>query len=97
MPDDELYGGTLEAFADSMAEEMEKALNQVRVEAGLDPFPIGDPDRDRDRRLLFIAIARGIINHLEKKEKAFMVTVNSGAHTHTGHPDIQVKRPPELP
>lgn len=88
----ELYGGTIAAFADSMADEIEKALNQVRVEEGLAALTAGD----RDRRLLFIAIARGVINHLQKKQEAVAVTVTNG-HTYHGHATISVRRPPELP
>lgn len=88
----ELYGGTIGSFADSMAEEMEKALNQVREEEGMSALPTGD----RDRRMLFIAIARGVINHLQKKQEGLTVSVTDG-HTHEGHTTINVKRPPELP
>lgn len=93
-----LYGGKLDAFAGSMAEEMEKALNQVRTEQGMAALPTGD----RDRRMLFIAIARGIINHLEKKQTAFTIEYgNTGAgtdqHNHEGYTKIKVKRPPEDP
>ena len=89
----ELYGGTLANFADSMAEEIEKALNQVRGEAGLPPLAPGD----RDRRILFIAIARGMINHLKKHEAAFQVSVSvSGEHAHGASTVIQVKKPVDL-
>ncbi len=87
-----LYGGTINAFADSMAEEIEKALNQVRAEEGMSALPTGD----RDRRMLFIAIARGIINHLQKKQEALAVSV-TGVHSHDANTVINVKRPPELP
>lgn len=86
----ELYGGSFTDFVDSMAAEMETALNQVRGEAGLPPLPLGD----RDRRILFIAIARGVINHLKKHEVAFQVSVSvSGEHGHGASTVIQVKSP----
>jgi hypothetical protein len=88
----ELYGGTIDEFADSMAEEMEKALNQVRDKEGLSALPTGD----KDRRMLFIAIAWGVINHLQKKQEGVTVSVTDG-HTHNGHATIKVKQPPELP
>jgi hypothetical protein len=85
----ELYGGTLANFADSMAEEIEKALNEVRVEAGLPDLPPGD----RDRRILFIAIARGVIHHMKKHEAAFQVSVGvSAEHGHGASTVIQVKQ-----
>ncbi len=83
----ELYGGGVDdgAYADSMAEEMEKALNQVRGEEDLLPLPAGD----RDRRMLFIAIARGVINHLEKKKQAFTIKEDGvDNHDHGGYVEI---------
>lgn len=88
---DELNGGSLGSFADSMADEIEKALNEVRKEAGMDPLPTSDAT---DRHMLFVAIARGVIKHLKAKEKAFQIKVDSDAHTHTGSLSIQVKSPP---
>lgn len=83
---DELYGGNLADYEDSMAEEMEIALNQVRGEAGLDSLPSGDTDR----QMLFIAIARGVINHLQKMKNAFEIQVN-GPLPETIYPEIKVK------
>ena len=83
-----LYGGSISDFTDSMAEEIETALNQVRVEEGLEALALGD----KDRRMLFIAIARGVINHLKKKEQAFQVHVD-GTHPADGFPTIDVKEP----
>ncbi len=88
----ELYGGTIDAFSGSMAEEIEKALNEVRIEEDMAALPIGD----KDRRMLFIAIARGVINHLKEKEGAF--TIRQGGadtHDHEGFTEIKVKPPPE--
>jgi hypothetical protein len=87
-----LYGGAIEDFADSMAAEMETALNEVRGEEGLSALPTGD----QDRRMLFIAIARGVINHLRKKQEAFAVTVTDGTLTFSGTATIDVKPPPEV-
>ncbi len=91
----ELYGGKVDGFADSMAEDMEKALNQVREEQDMVELPIGD----KDRRMLFIAIARGVINHLEKKQEAFTIIADNGnaGHEHGGFTEIKVKRPPDVP
>lgn len=84
----ELYGGSLADFEDSMAEEIEQALNAVRAEEGMEPVPPGK----RDMRMLFIAISRGVINHLKKNEQAFQVSVD-GVHPAQGFPEIQVKEP----
>ena len=69
---DTLYGGSLKDFSDSMAEEIEIAYNAVLAEAGKNPLP--DAGR-QDRRMLFLAIARGVVNHLVKKEQAISVTL----------------------
>ncbi len=70
MTDTALYSGKLDAFAGSMAEEIENAYNQVLGEAGKDK--LGDSGQ-QDRRILFIAIARGVINHLVKHQGAITV------------------------
>lgn len=85
MPNGELYGGTLADFdpanpmaqTDNMAQEIETALKDVRVEAGITQALPSGPDA-QDMRLLFIAIARGVIQHLAKNPAAFQVTVHSG-------------------
>jgi hypothetical protein len=67
-----LYGGRISDFADSMAEEIESAYNAVLQENGKDLLPTADAD---DRRMLFVAIARGVINHLQKKQTAITVVL----------------------
>lgn len=95
-----LYGGKINAFANSMAEEMEKALNEVRGEENMTSIPIGD----RDRRMLFIAISRGVINHLKNKEQAFTIkgsdtgtSTSTSTHNHDGYTKIEVKLPSDVP
>jgi len=76
--DNQLYGGKINTdtdshlFEDSMAEEIEKAYNAVLAENGKAPLPSADAN---DRRMLFVAISRGVINHLQKKQKAITVTL----------------------
>jgi hypothetical protein len=60
-------------FADSMAEAMEEALNQLLSDEGKPTVPTDDTEETRDRRILFVAIARGVINHLVDNEDAFTV------------------------
>jgi hypothetical protein len=83
--DNQLYGGSISDFADSMAQEIENAYNAVLAENGKNPLPSGDT---LDRRMLFIAISRGVINHLQKKQKAINVTIPSDALGKTVTPDI---------
>jgi len=65
-----------------MAKEIETAFQFIRsaglpVGAGItQPLPSGA--NAQDMRLLFVAIARGVIQHLVKNPEAFRVTVQSG-------------------
>jgi hypothetical protein len=81
----QLYGGTLADFdtADNMAKEMEKAFAAVRQSAGIsDALPTGA--NANDMRMMFIAIATGVINHLRNNPKAFAVEVTDGTFTLDG-------------
>lgn len=102
-----LYAGSLASFAGSMAEAIEQALDQTLLEAGLPPMPdplTADANELRSRRILFLAIARGVINYLRQNEDAFQLHFDSGGHshpfgssgehTHSGHATIQVKTLP---
>jgi hypothetical protein len=75
----QLYGGTLGDFdtVDNMAKEIENAFAAVRASAGItDPLPTGA--NARDMRMMFIAIATGVINHLKNNPNAFAVQVADG-------------------
>jgi hypothetical protein len=62
------------AFAGSMAEAMENALNELLDEAGMPTFDVDDNSPEtRDRRRLFVAIARGIVRHLDDNDAAFVI------------------------
>ena len=82
----QLYGGSLDDFEGSMAAEIEDALRDVRAEEGLDP-----PPDDDARRMMFVAIARGVIAHLQKNEAAFRIHVASPLPRDTT-PQIQVRQ-----
>lgn len=56
----------LHGFAGSMAEEMEKAFREE----------LGRNISDRHLRLIFVAVARGVVRHLRKNPTAFKVQVN---------------------
>ena len=87
----QLYGGSLGTFdiEDSMAKNIEKELSDLRIAEGLGPLPAGDA---RDRRIFFIAIARGVLKHLKDKEDAFQVTVAvNGVHNHNATTSIDLK------
>jgi hypothetical protein len=81
----QLYGGSLNDLAKSLAAEIEDALREVRFEAGLDP-----PPDDEDRRMLFIAIGRGVVAHLKSQQAAFKIHVGTSLPLDTS-PNIEVR------
>ena len=86
-PDHQLYAGTLTDLANSMAKEIEDALVALRAAGELPPIP---PSALPDLRMLFVAVAQGVVTHLKENEQAFAVTVN-GTNPATGHPTIKVR------
>jgi hypothetical protein len=82
----ELYAGTLTNFNDSMAKAIEDALTNL-----IGPLPSAPPAVIQDRRVLFVAIAEGVINHLKAKQEAFVITVDIGPSDVEVTPVIQVK------
>jgi hypothetical protein len=85
---DQLYGGSLQDFTDSMAEEIEKAYNQILVSRG--KAPLGSEGAE-DRRTLFIAIARGVIQHLKSKQTAFDIAIPAGSNAKQVTPVIKLR------
>ena len=68
-------------FKDSMAAAIEVALSKVLVGEGFPPISLGtNSSDDRDRRLIFVAIAQGVVEYLCAKDEAFRVRT-----TITGH------------
>lgn len=66
-------------FAGSMAKAMEDALNELLSdEEGREPVSTENTSETRDRRIMFVAIARGILRHLDANQAAFDVTDNDG-------------------
>jgi hypothetical protein len=83
---DRLYGGTLVDFdtTDNMARAIEDAYRQVRINAGItQPLPSGP--NAQDMRLLFLAVARGVIQHLAAHPQAFEVRVTLDTNGHPSH------------
>jgi len=85
----ELYAGTLADFDDSMAKAIEDALVQL-----LGPLPSAPEKLVQDRRALFIAISRGVIDHLKSKEAAFKIDFHVGPKHVVTNPNIVVKPSP---
>ena len=61
------------AYADSMAAEIEKQLNSLLGDDGLPGLPMDNSPESRDRRRLFVAIARGVVKHLDNKRLAIRI------------------------
>ena len=77
-------------FVNSMADEMDKALRDLMILDGLPPLKTDPNDPEtRDRRRLFVAIARGIAKHLNDQESAFRITL-PGPGPVVVTPDIDV-------
>jgi hypothetical protein len=65
------------AFADSMAKAMEDALNILLDQEGNPKVPVDNTRESRDRRTMFLAISRGIIDHLVTNQAAFVIRDNA--------------------
>jgi hypothetical protein len=65
-------------FENSMAQAIERALNELLVDEGRDPLSTANTTATRDRRLLFVAIAQGVVNHLVDNADAFRIEDNDG-------------------
>lgn len=67
------------AFMGSMAAEIEAELNRLLTNDHLDPLPMDESAETRDRRRLFVAIARGVVRHLVENRTAITVALGGGA------------------
>ena len=57
-------GADTSVFDGSMAARIESELNLLLINDGLDPLPLDLTHDTRERRRLFVAIARGVLGHL---------------------------------
>lgn len=65
-------------FVNSMAAEIENQLSLLMTNDGLPPLSMDLSDQSvRDRRRLFVAIARGVVLHLAANEDAFVIGTNN--------------------
>ncbi|MGB5569704.1 MAG: hypothetical protein WBM81_10420, partial [Sedimenticolaceae bacterium] len=69
-----LKAGTVDDFNSSMAEAMEQALAQEYQKLKNEGLP--DMGED-DRRMLFAAIAQGVVRHLKDNLTAFAISVET--------------------
>lgn len=91
---EQLYAGTKAAFAGSMADAMEKAMDDLLFADKGIHLPAADTEERKDRRRLFIAIAAGVINHLAAHDGAIEVTVHHGSTDETVGAVIHVQAAP---
>jgi hypothetical protein len=68
-------------FAGSMARAIEAALNFYLTGEGKQAVPADNTTESRDRRIMFLAIAKGVIDHLTSNEGAFRIVDNLGNAT----------------
>jgi hypothetical protein len=86
-----IKAGTVDDFAHSMAEAMEKALAQEYARLKGEGLPeVGE----QDRRMLFAAIAQGVVRHLKDNLAAFSLSVETTQVTgETGAPLMRAENP----
>jgi hypothetical protein len=84
----QITGGSLSPFADSIAFEIERAMNELLLADGLGPLPNDGSDATRDRRRLFCAIGRGVARHLAARKTAFEIDVDESGNDVLRHPDL---------
>jgi hypothetical protein len=60
-------------FAGSLAAAIEAALNFYQTGEGKDAVPVDNTTETRDRRIMFLAIAKGVIDHLTAHPGAFRI------------------------
>jgi hypothetical protein len=82
---------TPSVFANSMADDIEEAFNALLAEENLPRMRNDNSKESRDRRRLFVAIARGIVRHLDEHRTAITVTVPDGGGTVSPEFDIDGK------
>lgn len=77
----------------SMAAEIEKQLNDLLALDGLPLLPMDEDDREvRDRRRLFVAIARGVVKHLNDNRTSIDIEVpDIAGDTRTEHPEFDIE------
>jgi hypothetical protein len=84
------HTGTPSEFANSMAAAIEGELNSLLQAEGLPMLALDNSTETRDRRRLFVAIARGVLRHLDERRTAITVEDSDGV---TSSPEFDIDRP----
>jgi hypothetical protein len=66
------------AFDDSLAEAIEDQLNWLLRNDDIEELPKDDSPETRDRRRMFVAIARGIMQHLNANAASIEIDFGGG-------------------
>lgn len=82
--------GSLASFGNSMASEIEAQLNATLLADGLPGLPMGNTQDVRDRRRLFVAIARGVVKYLKQHEADIVVKYTDDGIQHTTNAKLTV-------
>lgn len=82
--------GTLNDFSGSMAAAIENELNGSLTLDGLLPLPATPAEELRERRRLFVAIARGVVRHLRDNQVNIRITYLDNGVTRTTNATLQV-------
>jgi hypothetical protein len=98
MADELTAGGTVFSSGEnSMAAAIERQLNDLLFDDGMATLPTANTQEARDRRRMFAAIARGVIEHLAANPTALRIVMTSAPHDeddYVGHVAIDWR---ELP
>jgi hypothetical protein len=75
----DLGGGVFDntPYNGSLAAQIETELNLLLAADGLQTLPLDNAQETRDRRRLFVAIARGVVRHLRDQQTSIDVHVTT--------------------
>jgi hypothetical protein len=77
-----LKAGTVADFSGSLAAEMEAAMKAEWISVKGEPLP--SPTGEEDRKIMFVAIARGLLKYLEDhRSEVFTSEESEDDHQHT--------------
>jgi hypothetical protein len=83
-----LKAGTIQDYGNSMAEAMEEAFLEEWPRIMSDNQP--KPKPNDQMKLLFIAMAQGVVRHLADHPESFGVSISSNAgHSHSASVTVQ--------
>jgi hypothetical protein len=75
----EIYALDDKALEQSMAKAIEDAMADVFEKVNGTPLPASGQE---DRRVLFVALSRGILKYLQDHQKTIVATQDQGNHAH---------------